>query len=254
MKAFLLTLLILIPSARADGEVTAFLKHISGDLTAGVYDFNLEEWRWQGATIAGVSGATSYIFYRTNDQPLGDSTTDNQLGQGSVWISQIGNWGPLIWPAGFLVGGLVYDKGTPERAKAFLVLEHMVESVSFTYIFTAAAKIVFNRTRPGGGNYSFPSGHTSPNFAIAGTLAYMYPWYIGVPAFAAAALVGYTRIDLNQHYASDVVAGAGIGLFFATSTYLNHLGMKTKEERLKTGVFSPLILDHTYGLTLTRQL
>lgn len=49
-----------------------------------------------------------------------------------------------------------------------------------------------------------------------------YGWEYGVPAYALAGYVGYTRVESREHYAHDVVAGAAIGFlgtFFFTRTY-----------------------------------
>jgi hypothetical protein len=35
---------------------------------------------------------------------------------------------------------------------------------------------------------------------------------VGVPAYATAALVGFSRIERDKHHLSDVVAGATLGL------------------------------------------
>jgi membrane-associated phospholipid phosphatase len=254
LKTFLLALFVLIPLARADGEAKAFVKHLSGDVTAGFYDFDQHEWRWQGATILGATTTGTYLFFRIDDQPLGNSTTSHQLGNGSVGLSRVGTYLPFAWPVGFLVGGLLSEKGSPQRAKAFSVFEELVESIAFTYAVTGALKFAVNRRRPTGENHSFPSGHAALNFAAAGTLAYRYPWYIGAPALAVASAISFSRVDLNQHFASDVVAGAGLGLFFATSVYLNHLASHPRADPPKTGSFTPLILDDTYGMIWTKIL
>ena len=39
-----------------------------------------------------------------------------------------------------------------------------------------------------------------------------YGWEYGVPAYAAATFVGYSRVESKQHFTKDVVAGAGIGI------------------------------------------
>ncbi len=39
-----------------------------------------------------------------------------------------------------------------------------------------------------------------------------YGWDYGIPAYAAASFVGYSRVESGKHYAHDVVAGAAIGI------------------------------------------
>lgn len=63
------------------------------------------------------------------------------------------------------------------------------------------------------GDPSFPSGHTSAAFATATALSLAYPkWYVIVPAYSWAALVGYSRLDLGVHYPSDVLGGIITGM------------------------------------------
>ncbi|MGN6616397.1 MAG: phosphatase PAP2 family protein [Ilyomonas sp.] len=67
---------------------------------------------------------------------------------------------------------------------------------------------------------SFPSGHTSTAFATATTLSLEFKkWYVVVPAYAWAAGVGYSRLYLGEHYATDVISGAVVG---AGSAVLSH--------------------------------
>ena len=66
--------------------------------------------------------------------------------------------------------------------------------------------------RPFSGNYSFPSGHTTQAFAVASVIAAHYDsWWVQSLAYGTAGAVGYSRIQQNSHFASDVVAGALIG-------------------------------------------
>lgn len=102
-------------------------------------------------------------------------------------------------------------------------------------IITPTIKFIVGRERPGNGDAfqfdpftsfssSFPSGHTTQAFAVASVLAASYddhPW-IGVTALAIASAVGYSRINANQHYASDVLAGAAIGTAVGWSIVRRH--------------------------------
>ena len=78
-------------------------------------------------------------------------------------------------------------------------------------LFTRGAKFAIDRQRPGGGADSMPSGHTSASVATATVLFEHFGWKVGVPAFAAAGFVGWTRVRDHQHWLSDVIVGASIG-------------------------------------------
>ena len=58
---------------------------------------------------------------------------------------------------------------------------------------------------------SFPSGHAVTAFAMATAIAFLMP-RLGAPLFLAAVLVGLSRVVILAHYASDVVAGAALGV------------------------------------------
>ena len=93
----------------------------------------------------------------------------------------------------------------------------LAESLAVTMGVTYALKYSINETRPNGGDHSMPSGHTSISFSSAEFLRKRYGWEWGVPAYAAASWVAYSRVESDEHYSKDVVVGAGIGIL---SSYL----------------------------------
>ena len=70
----------------------------------------------------------------------------------------------------------------------------------------------------GGGHTSFPSGHATAAFAVASVVAsesaFRWPHashYIQPLAYGLATSVALARVYSDKHWASDVLAGAGIG-------------------------------------------
>ena len=69
------------------------------------------------------------------------------------------------------------------------------------------------RNRPNGKNKrSFPSGHTSNSFLTATIAQEIYGSKIGIPAYILAGVTGLSRIHDNEHYLSDVIFGAVLGM------------------------------------------
>lgn len=122
---------------------------------------------------------------------------------------------------GVLMGGLLWRRH--ERALAL----SWVLAVGGNALLNPMLKRVFERVRPlhehglvSESGWSFPSGHTSSATVAYGMLAYLAlrllppRWHL--PALLAAAAVVFTvgcsRVFLQVHFASDVLAGWASGL------------------------------------------
>jgi len=88
----------------------------------------------------------------------------------------------------------------------------LVKGTALSLGSTIVLKYAVNEERPNGEDYSFPSGHAALSFSSAEFIRKRYGWEYGIPAYAAASFVGYTRVEENQHYFHDVLAGALIGI------------------------------------------
>jgi membrane-associated phospholipid phosphatase len=106
-----------------------------------------------------------------------------------------------------------------------------LKSFASTMGATYALKLTIDKERPDGGDMSFPSGHTSAAFSGASFLQRRYGWAYGLPAYAAASFVGWSRVDADRHHWEDVIAGAAIGI---AGTYIF---TRPWEEKVRMGIF-----------------
>lgn len=121
-----------------------------------------------------------------------------------------------------LVGLFILIWGTPLDRKYVMV------AFAITIINIALfrlLKLVFKRARPLYiapaydlsyrflDTYSFPSGHATTSFGIAYALSYFYPVLpVQLAAYGAASLIAISRIHVAEHYPSDVISGALLGV------------------------------------------
>jgi membrane-associated phospholipid phosphatase len=127
---------------------------------------------------------------------------------------------------GALVGvlALVLVILSPDVAKRFLFITLL------TAVVIAGLKQFFNDPRPAGvlsieefhiigdvlKKYSFPSGHTTTAFAMAGFVLLTYQSAIlRSTVLMLALLAGFARISVGAHWPEDVFAGAALGLMLA---------------------------------------
>lgn len=113
---------------------------------------------------------------------------------------------------GVLVNGLKHwvNRPRPRQVEAARVVDLKKTTPRFLAIFHPP-DVKFSTPQTGRiEGRSFPSGHTSDNFAVAAVLALFY-WRWGRLYFLVAAAIGYSRIYTGSHWPSDVLASAFLG-------------------------------------------
>lgn len=142
-----------------------------------------------------------------------------------------------------------------QKTAIFLAGGHIIND-----IVTNQFKITFQRHRPNTGdpyntfdwrggpkiNLSFISSHTSNAFTTATAFATVYSDSKWIPAvaYSAASLVGLCRIYNNDHWASDVLAGAAVG-FASVKAAKGLYNLAAKKF-----TFIPQVNNGHYGFTL----
>jgi membrane-associated phospholipid phosphatase len=182
-------------------------------LASAPYDHRVSDWATAHTPIFGsqdnAKNASDYLLYTLEAETLGTA---------------------LATPSGDNPGNWVSSK-----AKG-LGVEVAAELV--TAGATSAIKDATGRTRPNGGSNSFPSGHASTAFSSA-TLANRnldsiqvsetarLPVQIGNILLATG--VGWARVEGNDHFPSDVLAGAALGHFLSAFIYDAFMGLPENE-------------------------
>jgi lipid A 4'-phosphatase len=182
--------------------------------------------RW--AAITATTGLGAIVSYLWLDQPIAIVLHHVEPAWHPVMavVTAFGLGGPYVI-ASALIAGVARLAGRIETAwrAAYVFL-----AVAASGLFADILKPLAGRARPkllfadhlygftGIGapadHWSFPSGHSVTASALAVALSVLYPRL--APAWVAAALlVGFSRLALDQHYLSDVVAGLYIGAVFA---------------------------------------
>ncbi|QEC65725.1 phosphatase PAP2 family protein [Mucilaginibacter ginsenosidivorans] len=120
-----------------------------------------------------------------------------------------------------------------------------------------------HRLRPNGSDYlSFPSGHTALAFMGAEFMAQEFdaksPLY-GVLAYTIATTTGVFRMYNRDHWFSDVVAGAGLGILSTKAAYLIYPAIRNwvthgdKKADDKNTMITPMYQDGAFGLSFAKQ-
>ena len=112
----------------------------------------------------------------------------------------------------FAVAGVWYLVGEQlQDDKTYNVAKTLASALIINDLTTLVGEVSTWDRDPSGNWGTFPSGHTSSSFCIASVMDEAYGHLVGVPMYAAAALVGMERVDDRDHYFSDVVMGAVVG-------------------------------------------
>ena len=154
-------------------------------------------------------GAAAAALVRSADAPVtsglsGSSRLDAAFEPGATIGGSSVQFGAAL--ATYAVGRMA------NIPRAAIVGADLVRAQILSQAVTHAIKFSVRRTRPDGGNFSFPSGHTSTTFASATILQRHFGWKVGIPAYAMASYVAASRIQEKRHFLSDVAFGAAIGI------------------------------------------
>jgi membrane-associated phospholipid phosphatase len=197
------------------GKVGRDLLHVFGNIK----DFDSQDALIYTGVIAGSAACMPF------DEDFRDFMLNNRSSAADKYFDFHNELGSLQG-MGIIVGstyltGLVFDSDKLRGTGRL-----MFEALLLSGIYTHTLKITFGRSRPYNEEgacsykwfetknmyYSFPSGHSTGVFSMATVFALRYDkWWSYAVGYSLAAGTAFARPYKDQHWLSDIFAGACIG-------------------------------------------
>jgi membrane-associated phospholipid phosphatase len=227
----------------------------SKDIVTAPFHWNTKQW----LTATACIGASVLIY--TQDEQIREffqSNRSNFTDNASKYFFD--PLGSGLYSLPFL--GVLYIYGNTknaERAKAAAL--NGVKAYIISGVFAQIIKQISHRHRPyqdilpdpknWDGPFSdikytsFPSAHTMTAFSIATVLASTYKdkKWVAILSYSLAGLAGLSRLNDDEHWASDVFVGAVLGIAIGKTIYNNSV------EKTKIKIM-PTAFNNGYGVSL----
>lgn len=195
----------------------------------------LHPYLWDGGAVPFIWGTMAARiamdrWVPASGSPMGFSTSEGGAG--------VASWETPGWAVTSTAGVLGVAMALGKDEARWYHVKGLAETMATGAFVTGALKLAFARQRPdysgeasngfGGGNRSFPSGHSTQAFEVA-TYAVLYlrthgfdkyrphgefRWWEGAAyagIYGAAAAVAGERVYHHRHHLTDVAAGAVLG-------------------------------------------
>ena len=197
-----------------------YLKVIWSDTT----EIATEPWHWDRDDWRdfGLIGGGLILTGAFLDKPIRNAAQRNRSSSSDNFFNDVEKFGTKQYGLPVLAGFYIYGEFADDYNAKTTALDGLSASV-ISSVLASTIKGIVGRARPntglgphhfnpGGGDYSFPSGHANGALAFASVIAAHYDdVWVDTTAYTIASLVGVARIHLDAHWTSDVIAGGLIG-------------------------------------------
>lgn len=217
------------PVASDSLTLPALLKNDAAELASAPLRWDRSDWLKLGIGLAAVGGVALV------DHDLRESVEGGSSGGSRRLAKAVGPFG-AEYSFGVIGGFFLAGKLLDDEKSLRVAEDGLAASLIASGAITPLLKTAFGRRRPsqtggpvefGQGGASFPSGHTTQAFAVASVVASHYDSiWVKVGAYMLAGLVGWSRMEEKAHYASDVLAGALIGIVVGNAVVRLHEGQR----------------------------
>lgn len=181
------------------------------------------DWSYFGGTLLTIAAAHEY-----------DANVRNHFGTIPSEAARTDSHDQRDWAPAAAMIGLTWAYATLiDDRSGYAEGRGMLEAAAFGATSTTLLKLVAGRRRPSEttqvdrwreSGSSFPSMHASVTFAVGTVLAESgnddYRWFRRALGYGLATAVSYSRVHDGQHWLSDTVAAAALGV--ATGRFVVH--------------------------------
>lgn len=237
-------------------SVAGFPRHVWKDFTVLAtrpLSFDSHDWTTLALGTGLVAVAAGFdTRIRDNLQAHGSASTRNFANR----IRPIGTWG------GLAAMGVLFGVGelSGNADLAATGADGIEASIFSAGVIDSALKEVVGRSRPNGGGdsdtgrllsgaQSFPSGEATEAFTLAAVVSsHTDSLPLQGLSWGLAGLVGWERMQLDAHWASDVVAGALIGI--VVGKWVSHRD-EVETSGHRTFAIEPAVGPRSLGINAT---
>jgi hypothetical protein len=186
--------------------------------------FKPSNFKWDAIVLGGTAGLIA-----------ADRHIEKHIGNAHYQVyqdtSNIAIGGLSAALAGVWIYGLKNEQHRHARETGFLEIQALVN----TFLIYTPMQLIAARQRPGEGNgngdfwkhhninTSFPGGHAMFTYTMATVLSHEYSQkWVQVLAYTAASAVTVSRFMARDHWSSDMLIGAALGIGIGAHTFHAH--------------------------------
>jgi membrane-associated phospholipid phosphatase len=204
-------LLLLVASSAQAQSVTSLFTSLPSDFAHLFTPAN--------GIIAGAGGAGSLAIHPQDDEIA--ARISSPSGGRHDFFRAGATLGDGVEQSAFALGMYIIGRAS-RNARVGALGADLVDAQIVNGVLTQGLKAAVDRRRPTGSKHSFPSGHTSASLATASVIEQHYGWKVAAPFYALGGYVSLSRMVDNQHWASDVIFGAAVGIVSGRAASFAH--------------------------------
>ncbi len=207
---------------RLNGRYFAKMGIDFGKILVSPIHWKKTDFLWFGGAVAATGLSVAFLDHGTREWV--EDHEDASINDFSLFVSHLGEVPFILGLSTVLYAGGEAFKDDGLRKTGLMSLE----SFCISGIVVNGMKYIVARARPLSGEghsslhwfsfknnqHAFPSGHSASAFAVAAVIAGQSDSFlVGTASYGVASLVALSRVNNDEHWFSDIVAGSIIGYF-----------------------------------------